>query len=100
MPCSCRPSADDTFMLLGMAPQRPEFWLMGSRTSSIAWPVDVFAVRKWPPGLGGMLPVSLLLLRSSESSVAERTDPGDSHSVGRAPDTQGLTFTIEAMKDC
>ena len=72
-------------MLLGIAPQRPKPWLIGSRTNSVACPVDVLAVRKWPPALVGMLPMSLLLLKSSKSSVEDRTDPGDSHSPGRVP---------------
>ena len=72
-------------MLSGTAPQSPLPRLMGSSTTSVAWPVEVLAVRKRPPAPGGMLPVSLLRLTSSESRVEDRTDPGDSHSAGRVP---------------
>lgn len=80
------PSAELTFILLGMSPHSPYRSCMGSRMTSALLPVEYFcAARKCPPAPGGMLPVSLFELRSRKKRADESTDPGDIHSAGNVP---------------
>ena len=80
------PSAELTFILLGMSPHSPYPSCMGSRRTSALLPVEYFcAARKCPPAPRGMLPVSLFELRSRKKKDEESTEPGDIHSAGNVP---------------
>jgi len=59
--------------------------LMGSKITAAANPSEEFPAKNLPPTSAGMLPVSLLKLRSKEDMLTASPDVPDSHCAGSVP---------------